>query len=237
MTLGVEGRDTENMFAENNSEQLYFIILDDMIEIAQYEGLIKVLPEEKQNQIRKFHFDIDKKLSLLSDMFVRYLACSLMHVKNSDLIFKKNKYGKPYIEGTMDFHYNISHTRNAIAVGISRKPIGIDVEKIKDYESEISKQFFSKNELQYIMYKEENISRRFYEIWTKKEAYIKWVGKGLYIPLATFDVLSKKLDCKIDTILTDDYLVSVCTCSEHAGYETIKLNEQSVYQSLLRFGF
>ena len=41
----------------------------------------------------------------------------------------KTSFGKPYFPAYPDVHFNISHTDGAVMVGISPRPIGVDIEK------------------------------------------------------------------------------------------------------------
>ena len=190
--------------------KLYFIELDESENFSDYGKFIKFLSPKKQEQILKFRFDIDKKLSLFSDLFVRYSACNILNLSNADLSFDKNDYGKPYLLGFPNFHYNISHTKNAIVIGISDKPIGVDVEKIKFADLKIAERFFCDNELASILSNREP-NTAFYKIWTKKEAYIKWDGKGLSLPLTSFDVTDCKLNKMFSSFEIGEYILSVCS--------------------------
>ena len=63
---------------------------------------------------------------------------------------------------------------------IADSDIGVDIEKIdccKRYEL-IVKKFFSKNEKEYVRQKA-NTNESFFEVWTKKEAYVKYLGMGI----------------------------------------------------------
>lgn len=196
---------------------LYFIELDEEDNyFAEYEKYLPYLSPEKQTQIHKFWFDIDKKLSLFADLFVRYLACTTLNLCNADLTFDKNVYGKPHLAGFPNFQYNVSHTRNAIAIGLSSKPIGVDVEKSRSVDLKIAERFFSRNEYSYILSRRDYQDISYYEIWTRKEAYIKWNGKGLSLPLTSFDVTDNALVGMLSAIELNDYIVSVC---HEAGFD------------------
>lgn len=218
------------MTQEHNKDRVYFVELDVDIGFSTYEPLLQFLSAEKRDKILKFHFDIDKKLSVASDLFIRYLACQYLNVNNSELRFGRNEYGKPFLVDVDDFHYNISHTRNAITVGVSQTPIGVDVERIRGFQNAIVKRFFSKKEKQYVESDNENSSKRFYEIWTKKEAYVKWIGEGLSIPLRSFDVLADPMSCCLETVQIDNYAVSICRTENRYLSVCSDIKEESLWQ-------
>ena len=54
---------------------LYFIEIDDDKAFSEYDQFLKLLSMQKQEKIKRFKYDIDKKLSLFSDLFIRLLVC------------------------------------------------------------------------------------------------------------------------------------------------------------------
>jgi len=171
------------------------------------DDLIKMVSSERQARLAKFRFDIDRKLSLYGELLVRYQICKLLDLDNKGIMFTKNKSGKPYLQNYPEFHFNISHTRNAIAVAFSNSEIGIDIEKIKSPDFKIAKRFFTSSEQNYI-FTQENSERAFYEIWTKKEAYIKYTGTGLSVSLKSFNVLDDKNTTMSYMVEIEDYILS-----------------------------
>ncbi len=146
----------------------------------------------------------------MQNCFVRAFACKKLGIKNSEIVFEKGKHGKPYIKRYPNFHYNISHTRNAIAVVVSDNPVGIDIEKIRKAELQIANSFFTKTEQEYINEFSSKADKRFYKIWTKKEAYIKYIGKGLLMPLNSFNTLDETISQQLQTFEKGEYMISVC---------------------------
>ena len=63
---------------------------------------------------------MESKLSIFSDLFVRYSICNKHHLQNSELRFTKNLYGKPYLLNKQNIFFNISHTNNAFVVALSK---------------------------------------------------------------------------------------------------------------------
>ncbi|HEY5588531.1 MAG TPA: 4'-phosphopantetheinyl transferase superfamily protein [Candidatus Paceibacterota bacterium] len=213
----------------NMIHKLYFLKIDENMDEDKFTHLLLLTSIEKQHKINQFRFAVDKKLSLFSNILVQYIACQSLNTTINELHFTNNEYGKPYLTGYPNFHYNISHIRNAIVVGVSNKPIGVDIEKIKQSDLKIANRFFADNEIKYILSDAKKYDKLFYEIWTKKEAYIKWIGKGLSVPLQSFDVLSDEINDKIGIFQIDDYSISVC-CEEKFSLDClIELSEKDLY--------
>jgi 4'-phosphopantetheinyl transferase len=72
---------------------------------------------------------------------------------------------------------------------------------------DIAKRFFTPRERGYIASSEDQ-NKAFFEIWTKKEAYIKRQGKGLSVSFTSFDVFDEKIRQNMFTIQQREYIVS-----------------------------
>jgi 4'-phosphopantetheinyl transferase len=205
--------------------KLYFLQMTNHIDETKFQSFLNLVSSQKQEQIKRYHFDIDKKLSLYSELIIRMIACQELNILNDKIIFEKEKYGKPYIKDHQDFCYNISHTRNAIVVCVSDNPVGVDIESIRKADMRIAKRFFTNDELIYITQSETDKDRRFFEIWTKKEAYIKYIGRGLSMPLNSFDVLNITGNIQIYNFEKYGYSISLCHRPAETNYEFIELFE------------
>ncbi|WP_250414124.1 4'-phosphopantetheinyl transferase family protein, partial [Staphylococcus aureus] len=178
----------------------------------------------KRAIIERYIHKNDQLKSLLSDLLIRYIIVNKFQLKNNDLIFYKNTFGKPFLQNIPNFHYNISHSGNWIVCAIHSQQIGIDIEKIKHFDYGIILPSFSDYEKSYFT----NISkcdadRMFFYIWTLKESYVKALGQGLYIPLNSFTIknIASNIDISVHTNYYDtnfyfkkyyhnDYIISVC---------------------------
>ena len=87
--------------------------------------------------------------------------------------------GKPYINYPL--HIGASHTDDTVIIGIDENNFGIDCEKcdriVERYDS-IMKKFFTDAERKYV-YESTDRQSAFLDIWVKKEAYVKFTGKGI----------------------------------------------------------
>ena len=182
---------------------------------------------------------MDKKLTLFADMLIRLLACRAYGLNNCELSFCANTYEKPALEGYPEFHFNISHTHNAITVAMNDAPVGIDVEQIRQESVGIAEHFFTPQEQQYIYQSENDKDMRFFEVWTKKEAYVKYTGRGLSLPMNTFCVINGNSAGKLlHSFHHDNYVVSVCSdelCRD--AIELIHLTETDILRALYESHF
>lgn len=108
--------------------------------------------------------------------------------------------GKPFFEDYPDFHFNISHCEDLIAVAVSKRPVGVDIEILRDVNLEIAGRFFSEKEIRF-----SKTSRDFLYVWTRKEALLKKTGEGLK-NISKADVLENN---EIKTFEEKGFILSV----------------------------
>ena len=126
-------------------------------------------------------------------VLVRSLLSAYVSLPPSAWRFETNRWGRPYIaspEAPRELFFNLSHKPGLITclLGYGRD-LGVDVEHCanRPYLLDIASRFFSPFETAALMaLPESQRIRRFYELWTLKEAYIKARGIGLSLGLANF---------------------------------------------------
>jgi len=164
------------------------IILNHYSQLFQsdIDALCNYISLKKQEHIKKLQYRQDKCNSILGDVLARSELCRITGLKNDELEFSVNLYGKPYLVNFPDIHFNLSHAGDYVAFAVSNKPIGIDIELIGMMNTEVIDRFFSLDEKIYVQ--SYNSVYRFFEVWTKKESRIKCEGQGLHKPLSSFSV-------------------------------------------------
>lgn len=204
----------------------------------QYDYL-KCISYEKQIRILKYFNEADKKRSLMSELLIRKAASDKLCIPTKRVNISYNPYGKPYIDNERYFKFNISHSESYVVIAISNYKVGIDVEMNKKTDIAIAKRFFTKNEYQYIksFITESDRINAFYMIWTLKESYVKALGKGLSIPLNSFEfvidngihIRNQKVNMKFlfSSTMMDDYTLSLSHQEKEIQYTY--LNEIDIY--------
>ena len=108
------------------------------------------------------------QISEIGHSFVKIVANNKLHIPFPQIEFEKGVKGKPFLKDYADFHFNISHSGDFLAVAFANSSVGVDVEKIRPVNPKIANRFFTKEEEEFI--KNEN---DFFYVWTRKEAFIK----------------------------------------------------------------
>ena len=142
-----------------------------------------------------------------------------------------NKRGRPFFNTNFDF--NIAHSAGVVicAGGVDIK-IGADIEEIKDIDTELMKDYFTPKEWKKINNSPSHgvFNRNmFYQMWVRKEAYLKAVGHGLFLPLYEIDVRSDEIklnDSKWylrDIFIKENYAACIATNVRRAEIHITKI--------------
>ncbi len=199
--------------------------------LAEYSQLLPIISQERQERIARMAVNGDKIRSLFAELLIRYEASEQLGADFNLLEFGKNEFGKPFVIGADGYDFSVSHSARAVAfAGVSSR-VGVDIERIRRRKSGFSERFFAGNEIKFIE-ESETPDEAFFEIWTKKEAYSKMLGKGLAAGFNSFDVTGNGLGCDFFTKITNGYAFSVCKEKNSALPETEELSEEKFLQKL-----
>lgn len=149
--------------------------------------------EEEKVQQNRFLKKEDQQNYLVSRGLLRWvLAQYLEDISSKDIIFRKGRFGKPFIDnlGNVPIQFSLSHTKNlAVLAVVLEEDIGIDIESTEREMDDLSiaLNFFSPNEYKHLCnLPSDQFKAEFVKIWTLKEAYLKACGTGLTTPLNQF---------------------------------------------------
>ncbi len=143
----------------------------------------EILSEKENKILRKLRFRKDQNSYIITHATLRMILGKFLDIPPRKVDFITNPSGKPFLAGKhIDIHFNLSHSSGVSTLAFSAKSeIGVDVEKIDpglDFHL-IASRCFSTAENEYIREPDKDACKRFYTLWTRKEAFLKAVGMGI----------------------------------------------------------
>ncbi|HEV7138385.1 MAG TPA: 4'-phosphopantetheinyl transferase superfamily protein [Steroidobacteraceae bacterium] len=168
----------------------YISEIGDPALFPRYEALLS--PQERATQGR-FRFARDQRRYLVTRALVRTVLSRYARVRPEDWVFSAGPYGRPEISGPLPvpaLEFNISHSGDLVMLGVtSGRTLGIDTESIAIRAADIDgldRYFAPQESAALLALPADERRRRFLELWTLKESYIKARGMGLAIALDAF---------------------------------------------------
>jgi 4'-phosphopantetheinyl transferase len=152
------------------------------------------LSEDERARAARFRFDRDRDHYTVARGVLRRLLGRYLEVRPSDLAFTYGEHEKPAlaVPAGVDLRFNLSHSHGLALIAVSRgREVGVDIEYVQREVGDegIARRFFSAAEVEVLMSLPEPDRRAaFFRCWTRKEAYLKGRGDGIYYGLHHFAV-------------------------------------------------
>ena len=173
---------------------MQYLIFDDMTQCNEQEiaRLLPLVSDQRREQALAYKHLFGQFCCLKSyELLMQLLASSCSQTPEAGFstpdtgrrtpdagipLFLYNDYGAPRLEHGPCF--SISHCKHAIAVAISEKPIGIDIEHIRAAKPELVERTMNEQE-QNEIWTAASPDIAFTRLWTQKEAVLKMQGTGI----------------------------------------------------------
>jgi len=180
------------LFDDNSGIHIWSASLD--LSEKQTDALFKILSASEQERAKRLYTPELRRNFIAARGILRTLLGHYLEMAPDKVAIRNSGDGKPYIDhqqGSLKF--NISHAGTHAAFAFCRgSEIGIDIEKRdrRCHAEKISKSFFTDRESGLIrdIREEGQKQLQFMKLWTRKEACIKYSGRGLRQSLKSFDV-------------------------------------------------
>lgn len=127
--------------------------------------------------------------------------------------FSLNPYGKPCCQDS-DVHFSISHSGRMVWAAFSRNAsVGIDVQEKRPLHDlmGLAMQLHPQEAKDIDAFSASERNAAFYRCWTRKEAVLKALGKGLSLPLDSFRV---RVDLRCSDWIASLPSETLCTVTE-----------------------
>jgi len=193
-----------------NQIHIWRVHLD--ISKMQRESLMVFLSADEVARARRFHFEIHQKRFIASRGILRQILSHYLRKNPKQIRFEYSYYGKPRLvleSGENAFSFNLSHSGGIALYAISLgRSIGIDIERVNNDVDikQVSERFYSPGEISSLERTGDNKRNGiFFQYWTRKEAFLKAIGKGVSFPMEQVDVsLQKGMDWSRIVTRTDN---------------------------------
>jgi 4'-phosphopantetheinyl transferase len=190
----VESSSPPDLALSSDRVDLWFLFVHDVFATTGLTDLYRdFLTAQEKQQEQRFYFARDRHRYLLTRALVRTVLSRYIPIAASDWHFEPSAYGRPMIvnnhELIRNLSFNISHTDGLIVLAVTRASlIGVDTESTcREISLEVAHRYFSPKEVTALRALPVRLQRRrFLDLWTLKESYIKARGMGLSIPLNMF---------------------------------------------------
>lgn len=189
---------------------------------ADYAALYARAEEARRDRADRCRRREDAFRTIVSDALLRYAAATVLGLR--EITVARTPQGKPYLREREDFCFNLSHSGKWAVLAYGGSEVGIDVERITMDEKKeaVTRRHFTPREQDYIFQAEpDRQGVRFFEVWTAKESYLKFLGTGLTRPLSSFDVLTLPEPNRFGCLLGEDYYLTLHTREEGFSLEEL----------------
>ncbi len=183
--------------------KIYFINRIDAFDENFVEQCSSFFPKWRRDKMLNYKFLQGKVQSALA-----YLL--LIHALREEGVFTEmpdfgyREHNKPYLKNYPDWHFNLSHCKNAVCCILSREDVGVDVEEVGEYKENLAAYISNEEELE-MLHNSDNQADDFYRLWTRKESVFKLLGSGITKDIK--HILNK--DVVVDSYKIDNTWLSV----------------------------
>lgn len=181
---------------------------------GDYRRLYEKATPERRARADRYIRREDALRCVAADALLRYALGGVGYTA------EKREGGKPWLPEHPDFHFNLSHAGRWVVLACGDSEVGVDVEELRpgtDTEA-IARRFFTPEEQRYVLEAADPL-KRFFEVWTAKESYLKYLGTGLRGGLGSFSVLSELPVRLHRRILNDGSPLCLCTTETDYSFE------------------
>lgn len=170
-------------------------------------AMLPMVSEQRREQALQYKHAFGQYACLKSYLMLQDLLREHYGIEG-DLVFSYNEHGKPMLKEVSNIHFSISHCKEAIAVAVADRPVGIDVETLRVPSEALAERVMDEGEK--LRFDISDTPEDFFTaLWTAKEAVMKCRGTGIVMEELP-EILYKVRDEMI-TETTRPYPNIVCT--------------------------
>ena len=160
---------------------------DAVDEAQHYQRYWKILDAVERANSAKFINPLLQKRYVLIHGRLRILLAEYAQRAPENLVIRRSEYGKPFLAEHPALAFNLSHTGGSFVIAVALDcRLGVDLEFCKpraDLPGLVERIFTEEEAGYWQQLPEGRKMQEFYRFWTRKEAFVKAVGRGLALGL------------------------------------------------------
>jgi 4'-phosphopantetheinyl transferase len=153
------------------------------------DSFLPLLSADERDRAARLHSEKAQRQQILTRGILRQLIGNYLDLPPASLRFDYNRNGKPYL-GDSKISFNASHSGEiAVLAFAASGQVGIDIERIRPHFNfdRVLQRCFSAQEIA-LIHANASPHSAFFQQWTRKEAYIKAIGSGIFQDIPSLDI-------------------------------------------------
>jgi 4'-phosphopantetheinyl transferase len=153
------------------------------------------LSDEERTRARTIWSERHRRQVVVGRAALRNILSRYLDIDAKQLSFEYERHGKPVLSALCNpigVHFSVSHSVDWVVCAVARgRAVGVDIEYRRSGVNyvEIAERVFSAAE-RHVFQRVPPRAREeaFFNVWTRKEAYVKAIGQGVFYPFSEIDV-------------------------------------------------
>lgn len=154
---------------------------------ALFRERLKLVSPYRQQKIAILRHGRDKNRSLAAGLLLDH-ALEPYGLQERSVEYEIGEWGKPTLKYYPEICFSLSHSEDYAICTVGDKPLGNDIERVKEGRLKVADRFFAKEELDWLYeaQRQEERTGRMFRLWTMKESFVKAIGRGMSLSLQDF---------------------------------------------------
>ncbi len=200
-------------------------------ELAKRKNLLNIQELERADRLQQ---NQHKHRFIAARGQLKILLSRYLDLQPQKMELAYSDFGKPYLAYHPNLQFNLAHSHDlAIYAFTINQAIGVDIEYIRERAPmDVAKRYFNVQEIDDLnQLPEQDRISAFFRLWARKEAILKAIGKGLRVPLSSFNVSAHDQTEQI-TLENETWILHSLTIHPH--YQAAVASNQIIDEIITR---
>ncbi len=191
----------------------------------------ELLPRWRRRRLERLRYAPAREASFGAGLLWRYVM--ERHGVHPEEPVRFLQAGKPVFAQRDDLQFSLSHSGPYAMCAISDDPVGVDVQQIKPIHMSVARRFHFRERDWLAEKPRDEQNHAFFQIWTRKEAWVKAVSQDQLLDLDQEDVIHGLDGWQfMEYDLDSGYLAAVCARQGEKLGQPVVLTAEDVVAAL-----